>query len=112
MDNNKPFNLTIFTDSTKKSCICTSIAIFLIIIFIISPLNKFIYISFVIRIITIILIIYIIYLNIYQLNSLRIASNNNNSEEIKSQLNMNLFCTYVFILFIFLLFIFTIKSFF
>ena len=41
MDSNTPFNLMIFTDETKKVCLCSATSIFLIVLFIISPLSNF-----------------------------------------------------------------------
>ena len=41
MDSNTPFNLMIFTDETKKVCLCSASSIFLIVLFIISPLSNF-----------------------------------------------------------------------
>jgi len=112
MDSNTPFNLMIFTDSTKKVCLCSATSIFLIVLFIISPLSTFFITSIFMKIIALIIMIYTIYLNCEQINSLRNAINSVKSEQIKSQLNMNLICSYVFTVFIGLLIIFVIKSFF
>lgn len=113
MDNtNTPFNLLIFTDSTKKLCMCSATSIFIIVLFIISPLNYFFKTSLFMKLIALILMVYTIYLNNQQTNSLRVASQNANSEQVKSQINMNILCSYVFTIFIGLLIIFVIKSFF
>ena len=64
------------------------------------------------KLIALILLIYTIYLNNHQTNLLRNASQSNNSDKIKSQLNMNILCSYVFTLFLGLLVIFLFKSFF
>jgi hypothetical protein len=112
MDSNSPFNLTIFTDITKKICICSALSIFLILLFMITPLSKYTKISMFMKLVALILFIYIIYLNNQQTNLLRSVSSSVNSEEVKSQLNMNIICSYVFTIFIGLLVIFVIKSFF
>ena len=112
MDSDTPFNLMIFTDDTKKVCLCTATSIFLIVLFIISPLSNFFKTSLIMKILTLIILIYTIYLNNNQSQLLRNASNHTNSEKVKSQLNMNLICSYIFTLFIGLLVIFVIKSFF
>jgi hypothetical protein len=112
MDSNSPFNLTIFTDITKKICICSAVSIFLILLFMITPLSKYTKISMFMKLLALILFIYIIYLNNQQTNLLRSVSSSVNSEEVKSQLNMNIICSYVFTIFIGLLVIFVIKSFF
>jgi hypothetical protein len=112
MDSETPFNLMIFTDSTKKVCICSATSIFIIVLFIISPLSNLFKTSLFMKLIALILLIYTIYLNNHQTNLLRNASQSNNSDEIKSQLNMNILCSYVFTLFLGLLIIFLFKSFF
>ena len=112
MDSNQPFNLMIFTDSTKKVCMCSATSIFIIILFIISPLSNLFKTSLFMKLIALILLIYTIYLNNHQTTLLRNASQSNNSDEIKSQLNMNILCSYVFTFFLGLLVIFLFKSFF
>ena len=111
MDSSTPFNLIIFTDSTKKICTCSAISIFLIILFIISPLSNFVMTSMIIKIIILIILAYTIYLNIIQTNYLRSATNVVNSENVMSQLNTNILCSYIFTLFLGLMGIFVIKSF-
>jgi hypothetical protein len=112
MDSNTPFNLMIFTDETKKVCLCSATSIFLIILFIISPLSNFFTTSLIMKILILAILVYTIYLNNNQTNQLRIASSVINSEMLKSQLNMNIICSYIFTLFIGLLIIYVVKSFF
>jgi hypothetical protein len=111
MDSITPFNLIIFTDSTKKICMCSAVSIFLIILFIISPLSNFFMTSILMKIIILIILAYTIYLNIIQTNYLRTATNVANSENVMSQLNTNILCSYIFTLFLGLMGIFVIKSF-
>ena len=111
MDSSTPFNLIIFTDSTKKICTCSAVSIFLIILFIISPLSNFFMTSMLMKIIILIILAYTIYLNIIQTNYLRTATNVVNSENIMSQLNTNILCSYIFTLFLGLMGIFVIRSF-
>jgi hypothetical protein len=112
MDSNKSFNLTIFTDITKNVCTCSAISISIIVLFIISPLSNFFKTSLFMKIIALLILLYTIYLNIQQTNLLQAAGSSVNSEKVKSQLNMNIICSYVFTVFIGLLIIFVIKSFF
>jgi hypothetical protein len=112
MNSETPFNLMIFTDLTKKVCICSASSIFIIVLFIISPLSNFFKTSQFMKILALILMLYTIYLNNEQTNTLRIASQTIKSEQLKSQLNINILCSYVFTIFIGLLIIFVIKSFF
>ena len=111
MDSSTPFNLIIFTDSTKKICTCSAVSIFLIILFIISPLSNFFMTSILMKIIILIILAYTIYLNIIQTNYLRSATNVVNSENVMSQLNTNILCSYIFTLFLGLMGIFVIRSF-
>ena len=112
MDSNKSFNLTIFTDITKNVCTCSAISISIIVLFVISPLSNFFKTSLFMKIIALLILLYTIYLNIQQTNLLQAAGSSVNSEKVKSQLNMNIICSYVFTVFIGLLIIFVIKSFF
>jgi hypothetical protein len=110
MESNTPFNLMIFTDETKKICLCSATSIFLIVLFIISPLSNFFMTSLLMKIVILIILVYTIYLNNKQTQLLREASSLINSEKLKSQLNLNIICSYVFTVFIGLLGIFVIKS--
>jgi len=112
MDSHQSFNLTIFTDDTKKVCICSATSIIIIILFIISPLSNFFRTSFFMKIIALIIIGYTLYLNNKQTNLLRNVDTTTSSAEVNSQININIICSYVFSLFIILLFIFVFKSFF
>jgi len=112
MNSTEHFSLTTFTETTKKVCTCSAISIFLIVLFIITPLSRFFLTSLLMRIITIILLVYTLYLNNEQTNYLRNATQLNLSKEVSYQLNINIICSYTFTLFIGLLVIFVIKSFF
>ena len=112
MKSNEHFSLTTFTDTTKRVCTCSAISIFLIVLFIISPLSSFFLTSIFMRIIIIMLLAYTMYLNSQQTNYLRNATQLNLTNEISTQLNINIVCSYVFTLFIGLLVIFVLKSFF
>ena len=112
MDSDTPFNLMIFTNETKKVCLCSATSIFLIVLFIISPLSNFFTTSLLMKIVILLILVYTIYLNNKQTHSLRQASSFINSEKLKSQLNLNIICSYVFTVFIGLLINFVIKSFF
>jgi len=112
MEQNNHFSLTTFTDTTKTVCACSSISIFLIVLFIISPLSNLFRVSFFMKTIILALLTYTIYLNILQTNYLSNANRLKLSGEISSQLKINIICSYIFTLFIGLLIIFVLKSFF
>jgi hypothetical protein len=111
METDIPFNLMIFTDETKKVCMCSASSIFIIVIFIISPLSNFFKTSILMKLLSLSILLYTIYLNNNQTNLLRRASSQITSEKLKSQLNLNIICSYVFTVFIVLLSIFVMKSF-
>jgi uncharacterized membrane-anchored protein YitT (DUF2179 family) len=108
---NDSFNLTIFTNTTKKLCLCSTVSIFIIFLFVISPLSNFFKTSLFMKIIALFILGYTIYLNVHQSNSLRSVLSSDNNKEVTYQLNMNLICSYMFTVFICILFIFVIKSF-
>ena len=103
MDLDAPFNLIIFTDSTKQICMCSAISIFLIILFIISPLSNFFITSTLMKIVVLIILAYTIHLNMIQTTYLKTATNVANTDIIM--------CSYIFTLFLGLLGIFVVKSF-
>ena len=111
MNFDKPFNLIIFTDTTKKICLCSAAFIFMIVLFVISPLSGLFKTSLLMRLLAIVLMVYTIYLNIHQINLLREAALTAENEEIKGQLAINIICSYIFTVFIGLLILFVSKSF-
>lgn len=104
------FNITTFTDTTKKVCTCSAISIFLILLFIISPLGKLVIISTLVKLGIILLLAYTFQLNMKQTDDLKKAKQMALSQPVSSQLSINIICSYVFTLFIGLLIIFVIKS--
>ena len=106
-----PHISTLFTDSTKQFCLVTFVSILLILVFVISPISNYNKTSLFMKIIILILLSYAFYLSILQTNQMRKSYNNSKEIEIKNQLNMNIICSYIFLLFIGLLIIFVIKTF-
>jgi hypothetical protein len=102
--------VNIYDNSTKQICLCSFISIFLIILFIISPLSKFFKTSLLMKLITIVILSYTFYLSFGQTKQLKLLYNNSETHEIKGQLNMNIVCSYTFTLFIGLLIIFVVKN--
>lgn len=113
MSSDSPFNLTIFTDVTKKMCLCSFASMAMIIMFIISPLSKFFKTSLFMKVITVIILIYTVYLNFLQTNLLRnVTMGSSSSDDVKTQINMNIICSYIFTAFLIILLFFVTKSFF
>jgi hypothetical protein len=108
--NTNSINLSIFTQETKNMCLCTATSIMIIILFVISPLSNFFKTSLFMKILAMGLMTYIIFLNYKQTDLLRSAISNADSLAVKSQLNINILCSYIFTFFIGLLIIFVFKS--
>ena len=100
----------IFSDMTKNVCYFSFLSMFLILIFIISPISNLFFLSTIVKIIIIIILVYTIYLNLKQSHLLSEYNNINNSKEFETQLNLNILYSYIFTLFLGLLLIFTIKN--
>ena len=109
MDNSSS-KIQIFSESVKNVCLCTTISIFLILLFIISPLNKILIASLIGKIGIIILLIVTIYISLN--NSYSFIKNNNITflEGSWDQLKSNIFCNIIFSIFLFILLIFVIKK--
>jgi len=115
MENNNVDNLNsfdTFTNDTKNICFFFGLSILLIIIFVISPLNNFIFLSIFFKIIILIILVYLIICNIRQTNSLYNFSSNTNNNNITHKLNLNIICGYIFTIVLIFLLIFILKSFF
>ena len=100
------------SDYTRKICYCSFFSMLLIIIFIVSPLGKFVWVSTIMKVVILIILGYTIYLNNIQTTMLKNTNAESSDSELSSQLGTNIMCSYVFTLFLCILFIFVIKSFF
>ena len=99
-----------YAKSTKNICMCVSITMFLIVLFMMTPLNSFILSSFFGKLIILILLGYIIYYNINQNNKFardfNISLTGNNWNVLKT----NLSCSYIFTLFLIILFFSVVRQ--
>ena len=101
-----------FTETAKKACLCTTLSIFLILIFIISPLNKISIMSILGKIIVVILLIVSIFMittNTYQFTK-RYDISILDITFWKNQMNINVMCNYTFSLFLIILLLCVIKK--
>ena len=107
-------NIPIQLDVTKKICLFSFISIILIILFILSPLNQFIRVSFIVKIIVLFLLGYTIFLSFLQTNILKTFFSNNSSSSsspsLHSTLNINIIFSYVFTFFLAILFLFILRN--
>jgi uncharacterized membrane protein len=99
-----------FADSTKNVCLCSTISIVLILIFIISPLNKILIASIIGKIGIIILLIATVFMIIN--NTYNFTKNNGITMTNGSwdQLKSNIICNYIFAIFLLILLLFVIKK--
>jgi hypothetical protein len=97
-------------ESFKQLVFYSFISMFLIIAFVISPLNNIPTLSLLMKIIILCLLAYTGYLCNAQITIMRNTHTDAHSLTIKNHLTMNIIGEYVFILFLGLLFIFVLKS--
>jgi hypothetical protein len=99
-----------YAKSTQNVCMCLAISIFLIILFMMTPLNSFILSSIFGKIIIITLLGYTLYYNISQTNkfsnSFNISLTSGNWDELKT----NIICSYIFSLFLLVLLLSVIRN--
>ena len=95
---------------TTQLAICSFVSMFLIIIFVISPLNNITILSSIMKIIILCLLAYTGYLCNVQITFMRNLIHPTQSPAITNQLTVNIVGEYIFILFLGLLFIFVLKS--
>ena len=85
-----------YAKSTQNVCLCLSISIFLIMLFIISPFKSFVLSSFFGKIIIIILLGYTIFYNITKTNIFAEKLNINIFSGDWNPVIMNVICSYIF----------------
>jgi hypothetical protein len=92
-----------YAKSTQNVCMCLGISIFLIILFMMTPLNSFILSSVFGKVVIIALLGYTLYYNISQTNkfskNFNISLTSGNWDELKT----NITCSYIFSLFLLVL---------
>jgi hypothetical protein len=112
MNNIEHFSMVAFSNTTKKACICSALSIFLILLFILSPLSHLFTMSLIMKVVCVFLLAYTVYLNFSQTMYLKNAYQLELTDPIRSQMYVNIICSYVFTLFMGLLIIYVLKSFF
>ena len=104
-------NISEYIKNTKNICLCTTVSIILIFIFILSPLNRFVISSIIVKLFIILFLAYILYKNIYFTFDFT-KSNNISLYSSWNNIKTNIVCSYIFSLFIFLLLLTVIRTFF
>jgi hypothetical protein len=105
MEDQNTYFIMSYADTTRKTCICTAIAIVLIMAFIMTPLNDFVMTSFLAKIVISILLSYSIFITVTQTTSLKrnygVSLTSGGMDSVK----INVICSYAFSTFLlFLLF--------
>jgi len=98
-----------YVSSSQNICMCSTISIILIFLFMISPLNKFIMTSFLGKLSILILLGYTLYYNIQASNKLSNKLNIVLIDGTWTTLKTNLTCSYLFSFFIFVLILSVIR---
>ena len=99
-----------YAKSTKNICMCVSITMFLIVIFMMTPLNSFILSSFFGKLIILILLGYTIYYNINQNNKFAKDFDISLTSDNWNVLKTNLTCSYIFTIFLIILFFSVVRQ--
>ena len=99
-----------YSDGTKNVCICTIISIFLILIFIVSPINNFIFASMFGKLIILLTLVFALYKNLSI--TFNFSKNIVMFEGEWNNVKTNVICSYLFSAFIFILIISVMKKFF
>lgn len=98
-----------FSNNSKNVCMCTTISIFLIILFIISPLNKYFITSLFGKIIALLILAYALYQNFTNTIFFYKSTNTSLMKGSWSPIKTNILCSYIFSFFILLLIFSLIK---
>jgi hypothetical protein len=104
--------ITKYAKSSEHICLCSTISICLILIFIFSPINKFIMASTIGKLIILILLAYTMFNNIQFTNTFSRDISMYLANGQSSHVNTNIICSYVFSLFLFVLILSVLRSFF
>ena len=94
-------SLANYSNGTKNVCICTIISIFMILVFIISPLNKFVIASMFGKILILAVLIFALYQNISV--TFKFSKNIGLFSGDWTNMKTNILCSYVFSAFIIIL---------
>lgn len=99
-----------YANNTKNICLCLAISMFLIILFMMTPLNSFLLTSFLGKTIILVLLGYIIYNNTYYTNKFSNDFNISLTTGKWNQGKTNVFCGHLFSIFTLLLFISVLRQ--
>lgn len=99
-----------YANNSKSVCICTTISIILIILFIISPLNKFFIASFFGKFVALLILAYALYKNYINTDNFSKTTNASLFKGEWTDIKTNILCGYIFSFFILLLLFSIVKN--
>uniref|UniRef100_A0A6C0HE39 Uncharacterized protein n=1 Tax=viral metagenome TaxID=1070528 RepID=A0A6C0HE39_9ZZZZ len=99
-----------YSNNSKNVCICTTISIILILVFVISPLNKYFIASFFGKVAALLILAYALYQNYNNTENLSKTTSTYLFRGEWSPIKTNILCGYTFSFFILLLFFSLLKN--
>lgn len=99
-----------YAKSTQNVCMCLSVTIFFIILFMMTPLNTFLLSSIFGKVIILTLLGYTLYYNLYNTNKFANTFNISLTSDSWSTIKTNIVCSYIFSLFLLVLLVSLIRK--
>ncbi len=99
-----------YAKSTQNVCMCLSVTIFFIILFMMTPLNTFLLSSIFGKVIILTLLGYTLYYNLYNTNKFANTFNISLTSDSWNTIKTNIVCSYIFSLFLLVLLISLIRK--
>lgn len=99
-----------YSNNSKNVCMCTTVAIVLVLMFIVSPLNNFFIASFLGKLTAILILAFALYKNVTNTNELSQSMNTALLTGDWTKIKTNIVCSYIFSFLILLLFFSVIKK--
>ena len=99
-----------YAKSSEHICLCSTISMCLILIFIFSPLNTFLMTSRIAKLIILMILIYTLFYNIKFTNIFSNKINVSLANGQWNQIKTNIMCSYIFSFFLFILILSVIRS--
>ena len=103
-------NVREYVDSSQSICMYSTISIVLILLFIISPINKFFLTSLFGKTVILVLLAYTLYYNVVLTNKFTNQLNIYLVDGTWNSIKTNVTCSYIFSLFLFVLFLSVIRT--
>lgn len=98
--------LDAFAATTQRACTFSALSLFVIVLFVLTPLSQFWTTSLLMKMVALALLGYTVYLNVHQIQFLNKAFQSRPSGELSTQLTINMMSSYLFTLFLVLLMLF------